>query len=238
MQRLPEIQAAIDRKWSELRQVNPRLHDGPILLAQVHECDWSGKSTYIWKHNKLVLFIRPDTYKTLATAAHIGREVRALGVQGVVTARDPSGEEHLLLGRRGSEVRIYQGLWENAPSGTVTPPPTTTPFLDQTHFIRALIDEGLEETGLNLSDSNISWIAMLNDSQANALDVVLKLKMRHTIDPRAVPCPANDAHNWEYAATIWTPTSTVATWARQNAHAISPPTRAVIQWLFETPASA
>lgn len=233
MQRPPAMQATIDRKWSELRQLNPRLHDGPILLAQVHACDWPGMSSYIWKHDKLVLFIRPDTYKTLATAAHIGMEVRAVGVQGVVTARDADGEEHILLGRRGSEVRIYQGLWENAPSGSVPSPPPGTQFIDSAHFTQALLTEGLEETGLNLAAAGISWIAMLDDAEAHSLDVVLKLQMHQAIDPRAVPCPADDTHAWEYAATAWTPLATLIAWTEQNAHAISPPTRALVRWLMK-----
>jgi hypothetical protein len=216
----PSVAAAIDHLWDDLRRRNPRLHDGPILLADTG----AGMTAH-------GLVARRATYKTLATAADVGMDVRALGVQGVVTARDAAGEEHLLLGRRGSEVRIYQGLWENAPSGTITPPPADESFIDWAHCTRTLLDEGIEETGLNLSAANMSWIALLDDPEARSLDVVLKLDMHQPIDPRATPCPADDTHRWEYAATAWTPLNQLATWATQNAHAVSPPTRAVIRWI-------
>ena len=237
MQLDSNAQLAIDRKWSELRNINPRLHDGPILLAEFSYASGSratGSPRFAATRADLAVIARPATYKLLATATHLNTHVRALGVQGIVTAHDASGEEHLLLGRRGSEVRIYQGLWENAPSGTVMPPNSSSSFLDQTHFVSAIIDEGLEETGLNLSNSSISWIAMLDDAQAHSLDVVLKLQMQETIDPRAVPCPADDTHAWEYAATAWTPLATLHAWAEQNAHAVSPPTLALTRWLTES----
>jgi hypothetical protein len=179
------------------------------------------------------LSARRATYKALATAAHVGIDVRALGVQGVITARDASGEEHLLLGRRGSDVRVYQGLWENAPSGTIKPPPESVSSLDLAHFTSALMEEGLEELGLNLRSANISWIALLDDAEALSLDAVLKLEMHHPIDPRAAPCPADDTHRWEYAATAWTPIAQLPDWTERHAHAISPPTRAVLRWLYE-----
>ena len=218
-----EIVAAIDLAWAELKRDNPRLHDGAILLAV--------RGTGI----PPVFSVRRDSFKTLATAAQVGMDVRALGVQGIVTARDAAGEEHLLLGRRGSEVRVYQRLWENAPSGTVPPPRPEETFIDWPHFTQALLDEGIEETGLNLSAVNLSRIAMLDDAEARSLDVVLKLDMHQTVDPGAVPCPADDAHAWEYAATAWTPLRSLGMWADQNAHAISPPTRALIRWITDPP---
>lgn len=240
-----EIQTLIDRKWSQLCQLNPRLHDGPILLAElvniteqrIAELRATGSPRFAATRAGPALIARPATYKRLATASQFNSEVRALGVQGVVTARDSSGEEHILLGRRSSQVRIYQGLWENAPSGTIAPPAPGASFIDQSHFLHALLAEGIEEVGLNLSAASVSWLALLDDAEARSLDVVFKLQMQQTIDPRAIPCPADDTHRWEYAATAWTPLATLGTWAQQNAHAISPPTRALIRWLIEPAAS-
>ncbi len=260
----PDIALVIDRIWSDLREQNPRLHDGPILLAEysratgspaalsgqpVRSCNTilppqsqlpptdtrATGSSPLWAATSagFALTARPATYKSLASAAHLGMDVRVLGVQALVLARDADSDEHLLLGRRGSEVRIYQGLWENAPSGSVPPPPPDAKFIDWPHFTRALLDEGIEETGLDLSAANCSWVALLDDAEARSLDVVLKLTMHQTIDPRAVPCPADDSHRWEYAATAWTPLATLGAWAEQNAHAISPPTRALIRWLID-----
>lgn len=230
----PPIAAAINNLWAELRRDNPRLHDGPILITDPLHTTLSratGSPRFARAHTGLALIARHATYKTLATAADVGMHVRALGVQGIVTARDASGEEHLLLGRRGSEVRIYQGLWENAPSGTLPPPVPGASLIDQSHFTQALLAEGIEELGLNLSAASISWLAMLDDAEARSLDVVLKLQMQQPIDPRATPCATDDTHPWEYAATQWTPLATLGAWAAQNAHAISPPTLALIRWI-------
>ena len=120
----PPIAAAIDHLWEELRRTNPRLHDGPILLTSPEDCATTVRflRTVVPGNPTPTPFVaRRASYKTLATAADVGLDVRALGVQALLTAHDKSGVEHLLLGRRGSETRIYQGLWENAPSGTISP---------------------------------------------------------------------------------------------------------------------
>lgn len=158
-------------------------------------------------------------------------QVRALGVQGIVTARDKHGEEHLLLGRRAGETRIYQGLWENAPSGTIAPPAAAQSSLAIADFTKALLDEGLEETGLDLNQAGTSCAALLDDSQAQSLDVVLRIEMRESINPSSVPCSADNTHRWEYAATTWVPTAQLADWVQRHDHAISPPTLAVLRWM-------
>ena len=227
--------AEMDRAWDLLRQTGVRLHDGPILLAET-DLDEIANSSFTAAPVRLPrIAARRATYKSLATAHLVGANVRALGVQGVVTGRDQDGDEHLLLGRRGSEVRIYQGLWENAPSGTIIPPPPAETTLTGQHFIQALLDEGVEELGLNLSDAQTSWIALLDDAEARSLDVVLKLELPGPINPRALPCATGASHRWEYADTAWVPIAQLPIWATQHAHAISPPTRVVIQWCFDSP---
>lgn len=220
----PAIAAAIDQLWADLRRANPRLFDGPILitdpLAELLAARFSAG-----------LAARRASYKTLATAAEVGMSVRALGVQGIVTARDGRGVEHLLLGRRSSDVRVYQGLWENAPSGTLPPPPPGEASIGDAHFVRALLAEGIEEVGLDLNRAAMSFAALLDDAHAQSLDVVLRLAMDQPIDPRTLPCPSHDGGRWEYADTAWIALPDLPAWAAANAHAISPPTHALLGWL-------
>jgi hypothetical protein len=210
---------AVDHAWNRLRQESPRLYDGPVLLADLGAAD----------ANRLEC--RRGRYRYLATAVEVFPDLRALGVQGVVIARDAEGDECVLLGRRGSETRIYQGLWENAPSGTVEPAPGSGASIGSSDFTRALLNEGLEETGVDLGDADVRWIALLDDGEARSLDVVLRLWLRGPIDPRRTVCRASDAYAWEYADTAWAQIARLKDWVGRSGHAISPPTRALFAYL-------
>lgn len=225
------VAAAIGHMWEELRRENPRLFDGPILLADgladgLADC-------HALLHDRLIA--RRSTYRVLATAAHVGMQVRALGVQALVTGVDDRKVEHVLMGRRGSQTRVYQGLWENAPSGTIVPPPPGEKFIDWPHFSRALMDEGLEELGLNLSASNMGWMALVDDGIAQSLDVVLSVLMHDPIDPRRSVCASDDRHRWEYLDTAWVPRAKVMEWIEAHASAVSPATRGLVRWWSKRP---
>ncbi len=216
----PPIASAIDLVWAELRQASPRLFDGPIVLTDTGAAVLGAAPL-----DKLPA--RRATYKTLATAADVGMTVRALGVQALVLARDAAGVEHILLGRRSSEVRKYPGLWENAPSGSVPPPPAAEQSVSLPHLARTLIAEGIEELGLSLSAVDMTCIALLDDAEAASLDVVLRVNLPHPINPKSLPCPATDGR-WEYADAAWVPVAQLKGWVESNAHAISPPALAVL----------
>jgi len=211
--------AAIDRVWDQMRRENPRLYDGPVLLADREAV----------RAERLVC--RRGGYKVLAAAAKLGLYVRALGVQGVVLAKDADAEECILLGRRGSETRIYAGMWENAPSGTVEPPRTGGSFVDAADFSGALRAEGLEELGVDLTRVRERWIALLDDAQACSVDVVLRLDLPEPIDPRKTVCRVDDTNAWEYLDTAWVPTSRLKDWMSRSRDAISPPTIALFRFL-------
>ena len=210
---------SVDYAWNRLRQESPRLYDGPVLLADIGEPGIDR------------LDCRRGRYRHLAVAAAIFPHLRAVGVQGVVIARDADRDEYVLLGRRGSETRIYQGLWENAPSGTVEPAPGTGTSIESSDFTRALFNEGLEETGVHLGDAEVRWIALLDDSCAQSIDVVLRLDLRASIDPGRTVCRAADANAWEYADTAWVPISRLKDWVGRSGRAISPPTLALFAHL-------
>jgi hypothetical protein len=213
----PPYSAAIDAAWQALRAQNHRLFDGPILLAERRGDHVS---------------LRPSTYRHLATAPQLSASLRAFGVQGLLIARDARDTPHLLLARRSGEVRIYAGLWENAPSGTVSLPPATSApgHLDTSALIHALAAEGTEELGLDITHAPATPIALLDDAEANSLDVVLRIDLPGPINPRTLPC--STSHNrWEYADTAWIALPDLEPWCTKNAHAISPPTRTLLSWL-------
>src|SRR5438270_3597375 len=62
----------IDRVWAELTLANPRLFDGPILLAD--------PVTGALDH----LVARSGAYRQLAAAERLGLNLRAIGVQALV----------------------------------------------------------------------------------------------------------------------------------------------------------
>lgn len=215
---------AIDEMWADLRQENPRLYDGPVLLADRHAV----------KHGRLLCF--RGSYKHLAVSAAAAAmkpanapppPFLALGVQGVVVGKDADGDEVVLMGLRSSETRIYGGLWENAPSGTVPPPPVGQDHLDWPDVITALRAEGVEELGINLDASSVSWIALLEDRIAGSMDVVLRVELRETVDAKRLPCPIHEGR-WEYADAAWVPVKRLASWIAGGA-SVSPPTAALFK---------
>ena len=220
-----DVARAIDLMWEDLKRARARLHDGPILLVDRKAME-SGR-----------LVVRRGTYKTLATAAHVGMDVYALGVQGVLTGRDEDGDECVLMGRRSSQVRMYAGMWENAPSGTVTPPSLPldggADAVDWAHVITALRQEGFEELGLDVSSSRVSWLALLVDEAARSIDVVLKLEFERRVRSRVGSCQDDGCERWEYAESGWVPRTKLLEWAERErgAFGVSPPTRALVRWM-------
>lgn len=211
----------IEAVWNELRRENDRLHDGPILRAISIDAE-SGE-----------VRCRRDTYRSLAVSARLGLGVRQLGVMGAITGRDRAGREHVLLGRRAAQTRIYPGLWELAPSGGVTPPPMNVPGLGLGDLAAALADEADEELGLDLSGQSIAAIAVLRDVHACSDDIVLRIELADPIDPRRGVCPASNdaADRWEYLDVAWIALGDVHTFVDDHRGAIAPPTRALLRWL-------
>jgi len=204
--------AATSRAWVDATRTQPRLFDGPMLFVDAPTRAVRG------------------TYKALVAAAGQHLPIRSLGAQGLVIARDRTGHQHLLLGRRSGQTRSYPGLWENAPSGTMTPPPPSQTRLTLPDFAAALRQEGIEELGIDLADADIRWLAMLEDPGAHSDDVVLEVRLHQPIDPRASICATADGR-WEYADAAWIALSALSPWAADHAHAISPPTLALFGWL-------
>lgn len=222
-----ELHAAREAAWARLCADNPRLHDGPILRVDPAEL-LAGR-----------LMARRDGYKALATAALTPVEIRndicALGIQALVTAPDSAGRPCVLVARRASTTRIYGGLWENAPSGTVAPPPRSSvaTTIGPAELLAALRQEAQEELGLNMSVCSPRFLAWLHDPAARTLDLVVNCSLPATT---LLPCPA--AANWEYLAAAWVPIADLDSWFTASAHAFSPPTVALFMhqgWLRAAP---
>lgn len=209
----------VERAWGELRSRNPRLFDGPVVLVDLGMLRDRG-----------ALHACRGTYKTLATAESLGRDdVRALGVQGLVMARDGAGEVCLLLGRRGGDVRIYPGLWENAPSGTVEP--TRGSEIGVAELLAALAEEGDEEVGIDLHAGRARCVALVDDAMARTVDVVVRVELEETITSRVIACQDQECGIGEYTMAAWSPMGEVVGWVEREAGIVSPSTRALVRWI-------
>jgi isopentenyldiphosphate isomerase len=212
----PAAATGMETLWAQYRAENRNLFDGPVALIYA---DLPARPARV--------LVR-STYK-----AHLCLEIEhmySLGVQGVVIGRDAAARPHILLGRRSSDVRMYPGLWENAPSGHVPPPPPRLSSVDQSHFVQTLIDEGTEELGLDLAAATPRFVALLQDDAARSLDIMLRFDLPEPIDPRSLPCPTQ-ANRWEYAESAWLAIADLGLWMTANAHAMSPPTLALMRWI-------
>lgn len=175
------LSSEIDRVWNALCADNPALYDGPIVRVESFDAE------------RGEVVCSRSSFKHLATADRLGLSTRQLGIVGWITGRDRQGREHVLLGRRGSDTRVYQGLWENAPSGGVSPrllaaPPRET-AIDV--LFEALREEAEEELAMTLaswtevSRSGASVRRWIVDDLAHSLDLVAEIDLGN-IDPTRI----------------------------------------------------
>jgi hypothetical protein len=207
---------AVQREWDRLCSANPRLFDGQLLAVVSIDAE------------RNVIAARPDRFARLAVQPRVATGVRILSVTGVLTARDRSGREHVLLGRRGKGTRVYDAMWELGPSGGLSLPPPGVTSLDESAILSHLADELSEEIGLHWDESRdraARGVGITRDHIASSDDVVFVLDVGSLEESHVAPA------NWEYAETLWLPTDSVEVWDARYEREIIPPTRALFRAL-------
>jgi len=199
-------------RWRALCDANPRYHDGPILAVVSVDRRTSE------------IVVRKDRYARLAVQPQVSTRVRLLGVTGVLTAHDAMGRAHVLLGRRGDQVRIYAGMWELGPSGGVNCPGGDISVLSFEDLCRALADEIEEEVGLPAPRSPRA-IAIARDHRAMSDDVVIACDAGGLEGAMA----SMRACEWEYREAIWMPIDSLG--AFDSANELIAPTRGIMRLL-------
>ncbi|MGH7132371.1 MAG: hypothetical protein ACREJO_10550 [Phycisphaerales bacterium] len=223
----PRPSADVGGAWREMRLANDRLHDGHIIVVNEIEGVEAGADG-----GGLVIQCSRRRYMDLATQHHpsVGDHgIRLLGVKGLITGRDRAGREHVLIARRGTQTRVYGGMWEIAPGGGVDAASTASEI---THddIARSLVHEATEEMGVNLSPADCDPVrAMVMDDRAFSLDLIMPVRWPGIVDPRRGLCAA-DGCEWEYLDVAWVAIDEVGGFAAKNAAAITPPTLAVWRW--------
>ncbi len=217
-----EIDRAVDAAWARLHGANPRFFDGCILsVERVTACAAGGDT---------IVCVR-DRFRYLAAQPEVATGVQLLGVNGVILGRDRRGGEHVLLGRRGYETRVYDGMWELAPGGGVDAPPEGVTHLALADIRRAMMKEVREELGLEVDASGAVPVAVTRDTLGASDIVSLRVELPREIDPRWTLCQSSGACDWEYIDAAWLSRADAAQFDRTHAHAIIPPTRAMLKWL-------
>jgi hypothetical protein len=208
--------------WRAICAANARVHDGAILA--VRGVDFGA----------CVVTCARERYKRLAVQRALGRpvevgsaeEVRILGVKGFITARDARGGEHVLIGRRGMQTRVYGGMWESAPAGGVAVPAAGVRELGVRELAASVEEEGEEELGLRLDARGARVVAVCRDEVAGSDDVFLAMELEGVIDPRRSPVCQHGAGGWEYSDTAWLSREDAAGFAERGLIA---PVRAVMR---------
>jgi hypothetical protein len=206
--------AAVEAEWARMRRDNPRLFDGPVLSV-VRMDVGSG------------IVCRRDTYRRLVVQPVVPTGVEQLSVTGVIVGPDGSGQEAVLLGRRGRGTRMYGGMWELAPSGGLDPPAPGRAELSMDDLRAQLLRELREEVGgplaCSLADARVA--AVLHDAAARSYDLVLRCRAGRAADAHG------PAERWEYDSVRWLSLAGVAGFDRGHAAEIIPPTRALFRVL-------
>ncbi|MBK9188274.1 MAG: hypothetical protein IPM33_04885 [Phycisphaerales bacterium] len=211
----PALSPEAVARWAVLCAANPRFHDGPILSVVSIEPDASE------------ITVRRDRYARLAVQPQVHTGVRLLGVTAVLTASDAAGRAHVLLARRGEQVRLYAGLWELGPSGGVACPAGDAAVLDFDDLLRSLADEIEEEVGLPPPVSP-RVVAIARDHRAMSDDVVITGDMGSL----EAASEAMRTSAWEYREACWIPLDAVA--AFDSTNEIIAPSRGILRlmgWL-------
>lgn len=197
----------IDRAWEAMTRENPRLFDGLFLSVE----KWSppgaeARPGFAASPGHFVC--RVERYRHLAVAPFVptASSTRLLALTGIVTARDPSGTEHVLMGLRGKETRMYGGLWEFAPAGGVDPPGPGQMF-DQALLRRVLARELEEEVGLAAEALGAcDPVMVVLNEEARSYDVVMRTKLVIGLEEAQRWATAG---SWEYERVEWVPVDEV-----------------------------
>lgn len=205
----PPMSDAVRREWEKRCERTPRLFDGPIL------------SVLGFDEERGELHCRRDGYARLTVQPAVHTGVRLLAVTGLITARDATGREHVLVGRRGEGTRIYGGMWELAPSGGLAPPGEAVTELGEPALAAQVHDELEEELGRSFPLRHARAVALVRDAAAFSEDVVVACDAGALEDVDEL-----GGATWEYSETRWVARDTWA--AFEASHPVIDATRATL----------
>lgn len=206
----------VERVWEKLLARNPRYYNGPLLSVVAID----------FEHAEFQC--RRDEFKRLCAQPAVPTGVRLLSVTGVVTARDASGREHVLLGRRGAQVRSYPGMWELGPAGGIPPPHASVSSLGEKEIRAQLLEEAAEEIGLSIAPGRVELV--VRDFLAMSDDVVVRCSAG-SVERAAEGLAKGGTHAWEYSHTRWVPIEQIPSFDESHEREIIGASRAVFRGL-------
>lgn len=218
-ERPPAPTEAVLAQWNVLLAQNPRMYDGGVLSVL----------TFDPEHN--TIHARRDSFQRLAVQPKVPTGVRLFAVTAALTAHDSTGREYILLGRRGTNTRVFGGMWEIGPSGGVGLPPANIQQLSYQDIAASLREEISEEIGLELPAlMQGTPIAYLRDHIAFSDDLLIRYSLGLLDDVSHLARP----RNWEYSEVLWLPTDTVSAFDTPETIAATRAAFRMLRWLDRT----
>jgi len=206
----PEAEA----RWDVMRRERPRLFNGPILAFVRYDA------------RARTVRARRDRYLSLAVRPEVETGVTQLSVTGILTARDAAGREHVLLAKRSTETRIYDRMWELAPSGGLDPISASIARMNGEDAWRQLLVEVEEELELSIAPDPGGVVALTHDAVANSCDVCLRVELARPLEDVMA---TTGRLGWEYETTRWIPVEHVRAFDATEGERVIPPTRALFR---------
>lgn len=195
----PGSAALVEPTWRRLQARNPRLFDGPILALQ----DFAPSAAEVR--------CTRTSFRWLSVQDDLDAGVVLVAVNGVVTARDRFAREHILLGRRSLQNRIYPGMWELSPAGGIEPP-AQDGVADTRSLHEQLRRELREECGLQDPIDPRPW-AFYRDTAARSFNIVYRVELRRLVED--LSADTRPAH-WDCDTARWIPRHQVPSFLRDN----------------------
>lgn len=211
-ERTPEHAAAIDRAWAGLLETNPRYFNGPILAYESYD-PATGIAT-----------ARREEYRAHAVKRSVDLGLSFFGITGVLSVRDASGPDRLLLTRRSETVHDFAGRWEFGPCGGIDPPtPDAADRLTPDDLAAELAREAAEELGIDLGDADLRHLALVHDTpDIGSTDLVVLARL---------PTRPTPTRNWEVTGVRWLTLAELVGWCERSPDEVIPTTRAVAAWM-------
>lgn len=195
----PGTEERIAAAWRRMTGANPRLFNGPILSVRGFDPAPDGRPGG-------VLHAAVDEYRRLAVQPEVPTGTRQLSVTGLLVARDSGGREHVCLGRRSHQTRMYGGLWELAPSGGVDPPGAGAGSLGGEDLWRALVREIEEELALPATPEPVEIVALIADPASFSVDALVRAEVPMPAESLIARARGASSHErWEYESVRWVP---------------------------------
>jgi 8-oxo-dGTP pyrophosphatase MutT (NUDIX family) len=210
----------IDQHWKELKQHQPKLFNGDVMVMEEYEI----------VDGSLVAYGTFTDYKTAVAAKRVpalSEILKPIGVSGIVTAF-VNDATVVVIGKRSATVTQYPGSWELVPAGSIDKShiqPDNTISINQ-----CILQELKEETGIGVEEvDEVRTIGLVWDKVECLYDICCLVRLKKGVD-----ITKRFIANSEYTSFLCLPVADLEAWISSEKDNMVPASLAILRVLAET----